>query len=156
MIIKMYLFATTSCFVLQITPTNRLKPHGNDVASAAVLLWMTVCAVAARWLGLTKHENTVIVLPFSWFSAKTMQLALLKLGLVPRKVTTWAGRRLQIGSLALFFIGQVMTHGLMSGIVLCMLIWEVITMVRRWVRPEVRGSEDTEKGLDVLEPEKAR
>ena len=145
-----------SYIVLQIALLDRLRPYGNDVSSALVSLWMTVCAVAARCLGLTKHENTIIVLPFSWFSAKTMQLALLKLGLVPRKVTTWAGRRLQIGSLALLFIGQVMTHGLMSGIVLCMLIWEVITMVRRWVRPEVRGSEDTEKGLDVLEPEKAK
>jgi hypothetical protein len=128
-----FMVGMTICAMLQFAMASTMQPYKNNVSSVLHVLWLTVCTMAGSWIGFTEREAAIIMLPFAWLSAETVQLVLLRMGVQPREVDVSRGRLAQIGALLLFFVVYMRAFGVATNFIVLLMLCEAITLVYRWL-----------------------
>ncbi|KAJ4983979.1 hypothetical protein SVAN01_10534 [Stagonosporopsis vannaccii] len=134
--------SSTVCTTLQLGLVGHLRPFRDDVVDAGVALWLALCLIVASWTGLTRHECGIIVLPFAWLSARTVQVACLRRGVYPVEIDKRRGKA--AFSVGMVVLGAVYVRvlGLAFDFIAAVLFVETGWMVWSWVVGRSGGPAD--------------
>lgn len=113
-------------------------------------MWIVACMLLGSWIGLTKHENGIIALPFGWLSARTMQLVVLHLGHIPKKTSNGQSKAAQVTSMLVFFAVYMRTFGFESHLIAILLLVEGARLAWEWYHSQSGVEEDVNDVCSTL------